>query len=80
LEYGRNEVQIHSDAISPGSRVLLLDDLLATGGTMEACRELVVELGGEVVGAAFVVELLALKGREKIGTPNIKSLLEFEYC
>ena len=80
LEYGTNTVQIHSDAISPGNRVLLLDDLLATGGTMAATRQLVAELGGEVVGAAFVVELLALKGREKIGTPNIKSLLEFEYC
>ena len=80
LEYGTNTVQIHADAISPGSRVLLVDDLLATGGTMEATRQLVSELGGEVVGAAFVVELLALKGREKIGTPNIKALLGFEYC
>ena len=80
LEYGTNEVQIHGDAITTGNRVLLVDDLLATGGTMEATRQLVTELGGEVVGAVFVVELLALKGREKIGTPNIKSLLEFEYC
>jgi len=80
LEYGSNTVQIHGDAISPGNRVLLVDDLLATGGTMEATRQLVTELGGEVVGAAFVVELLALKGREKIGTPNIKALLGFEYC
>jgi len=80
LEYGTNTIQINSDAVAPGHRVLLLDDLLATGGTMEACRQLVTELGGEVVGAAFVMELLALKGREKIGTPNIKSLLEFEYC
>jgi len=80
LEYGTNEVHINSDAVSPGNRVLLVDDLLATGGTMEATRQLVAELGGEVVGAAFVVELLALKGRDKIGTPNIKSLLEFEYC
>ena len=80
LEYGSNTIQINSDAISPGSRVLLLDDLLATGGTMEACRQLVTELGGEVVGAVFVMELLALKGRTKIGTPNIKTLLEFEYC
>jgi len=80
LEYGSNMVQVHSDAVPPGSRVLLLDDLLATGGTMEASRQLIAELGGEVVGAAFVMELLALKGREKIGTPNIKSLLQFEYC
>jgi len=80
LEYGSNTVQIHSDAVSPGHRVLLLDDLLATGGTIEATRQLVAELGGEIVGAAFVMELLALKGREKIKTPNIKSLLQFEYC
>jgi adenine phosphoribosyltransferase len=80
LEYGSNIVQISSDAVSPGNRVLLLDDLLATGGTMEACRQLVTELGGEVVGLAFVMELLALKGREKIDSPNIKSLLQFEYC
>ena len=80
LEYGTNTIQIHSDAIQPGNRVLLLDDLLATGGTIEACRQLVTELGGEIVGVAFVMELLALKGREKIGSPNIKSLLQFEYC
>ena len=80
LEYGTNTIQIHGDAISPGNRVLLLDDLLATGGTMEATRQLVAELGGEIVGAIFVMELLALKGREKIGMPNIKSLLKFEYC
>jgi len=80
LEYGTNTIQIHSDAIQPGNRVLLLDDLLATGGTMEASRQLIVELGGEVAGVAFVIELLALKGREKIATPNIKSLLQFEYC
>ena len=80
LEYGSNTIQINSDAVSPGKRVLLLDDLLATGGTMEASRQLVAELGGEVVGAVFVMELLALKGRGKIGTTNIKSLLQFEYC
>ena len=80
LEYGTNTIQIHSDAIRPGNRVLLLDDLLATGGTMEASRQLIEELGGKVVGAAFVIELLALKGREKIATSNIKSLLQFEYC
>ena len=80
LEYGTNTIQINSDAVLPGNQVLLLDDLLATGGTMEACRQLVTELGGEVVGAMFVMELFALKGREKIKTPNIKSLLQFEYC
>ena len=80
LEYGTNTIQINSDAVSPGNRVLLLDDLLATGGTIEACQQLVLELGGEVAGAVFVMELLALKGREKINIPNVKSLLQFEYC
>jgi len=79
LEYGSNMIQIHSDAVAPGKRVLLLDDLLATGGTVEACRQLVEELGGQVVGAAFIMELLSLEGRKKIRTPNIKSLLQFEY-
>jgi len=79
LEYGSNTVQIHSDAVSPGKRVLILDDLLATGGTVEASRQLVAELGGEVVGAAFIMELLSLEGRKKIKTPNVKSLLQFEY-
>lgn len=80
LEYGSSTIQIHSDAVSPGKRVLLLDDLLATGGTIEACRQLVTELGGEVVGTVFIIELLALEGRKNIKTPNVKSLLQFEYC
>ena len=80
LEYGSNMIQINSDAVQPGNKVLLLDDLLATGGTIEACRQLVEELGGEIVGAVFVMELLALKGRKKINTANVKSLLQFEYC
>jgi adenine phosphoribosyltransferase len=79
LEYGMNTIQINSDAVKTGDRVLLLDDLLATGGTMEACRQLVTELGGEVVGAAFVIELLSLNGRANIKTPNIKALMKFDY-
>ena len=78
LEYGSNMIQMNSDAVSPGSRVLLVDDLLATGGTMGACRQLITELGGEVAGVACVIELLSLKGRENIGTANIKSLMQFE--
>lgn len=78
LEYGVNTIQINSDAVSPGKRVLLVDDLLATGGTMEACRQLIAELGGEVAGAAFVLELLALKGRDKINTANVQSLIQYE--
>ena len=78
LEYGSNTVQMNVDAISKGDRVLLVDDLLATGGTMEACRELVEENGGQVVGAAFVMELLFLKGREKIKTSNVATLLQYD--
>ncbi|MDR0521799.1 MAG: adenine phosphoribosyltransferase [Planctomycetaceae bacterium] len=77
LEYGTNTIQINCDAVKTGDRVLLLDDLLATGGTIEACRQIVTELGGSVVGAAFVMELIALKGREKIKTPHIETLLQF---
>lgn len=78
LEYGSNTVQMNVDAVNPGDRILLIDDLLATGGTMEACRELIEEQGGKVVGAAFVMELLSLKGREKLKTPNIEVLLQYE--
>ncbi|MCL2004526.1 MAG: adenine phosphoribosyltransferase [Planctomycetaceae bacterium] len=78
LEYGSNTIQVHTDAVAPGNKVLLLDDLLATGGTMEACRQLIEEIGGEVVGAVFVMELLGLGGRETIKTPHIKTLMQFE--
>ena len=78
LEYGSNTIQVHTDAVAPGNKVLLLDDLLATGGTMEACRQLITQLGGEIVGAVFVMELLGLGGRETIKTPNIKTLMQFE--
>lgn len=66
LEYGTNELNIHKDAIAPGQRVLIVDDLLATGGTIEATINLVKELQGEVVGCCFLIELTELKGREKI--------------
>lgn len=69
LEYGSDTVEIHADAVGEGEQVLLVDDLLATGGTAAATWELVKRLGGEVVGAAFVVELEALRGRDKI--PNV---------
>lgn len=78
LEYGSNTVQMNVDAIKPGNRVLLVDDLLATGGTMEACRQLVEEQGGNVVGAAFVMELLSLNGREKLQTGNIATLMQYD--
>ncbi|MDR0704445.1 MAG: adenine phosphoribosyltransferase [Planctomycetaceae bacterium] len=78
LEYGTNTVQMNIDAIQPEKRVLLVDDLLATGGTMEACRQLVAESGGHVVGAAFVIELLFLNGRDKIKMEKIETLIKYE--
>lgn len=77
LEYGRDAVEIHRDAIRPGQRVLLVDDVLATGGTMAAARQLVVGLGGEVVGISFLVELPALKGREKLGNCRVESTIQY---
>jgi adenine phosphoribosyltransferase len=78
LEYGTNTVQMNIDAIQPGQRVLLVDDLLATGGTMEACRQLIAESGGQIVGAAFVIELLFLNGRNKIKMEKIETLVKYE--
>lgn len=66
LEYGRDSLEIHIDAVEPGKRVLIVDDLLATGGTAEAAIKLVKKIGGIIVGIAFVVELEFLKGREKL--------------
>jgi len=79
LEYGKNTIQMHDDAIKPGSRVLLVDDLLATGGTMDACRRLVENQGGVVVGMLFLIELLDLPGREKLGVPSerVKSVIQY---
>ncbi len=78
LEYGKDMVEIHEDAVEKGDRVLIVDDLIATGGTIEATIKLVEMLGGEVVECAFVVELPDLKGREKIKGYNIFALVEFE--
>ncbi len=64
LEYGHNEIQMHSDSIKPGQNVLIVDDLLATGGTVEAAVSLIEQMGGNVVGIAFLIELEALKGRD----------------
>ena len=77
LEYGENHLEIHEDAILEGSRVVLVDDLLATGGTAEAAIRLVESLGGKVVGAAFLVELLFLKGRDKLADRPVFSLLQY---
>lgn len=77
LEYGSAVLEVHIDALGPGDRVLLIDDLLATGGTAKASCELVESLGAEVVACGFVVELDALKGREKLGRWPVHSLLHF---
>lgn len=77
LEYGEATLQLHADAVLPGERVLVCDDLLATGGTTLATVELIEKLGGEVVGLAFLIELLDLKGREKISKYDIFTLMEY---
>lgn len=77
LEYGTNRLEVHRDAIQPGQRVLLVDDLLATGGTAKASAELIEELGGEIVGAAFVIELEFLNGRQGLGDYEVFSLLKY---
>ena len=77
LEYGSNHLEMHVDAIAPGERVLLVDDVLATGGTAGACVEMVRELGGELVGAAFVIELEALEGRTTLPGVDAYSLLVY---
>jgi adenine phosphoribosyltransferase len=77
LEYGKATLQLHQDAILPGDKVLVCDDLLATGGTIAATIELVEKLGGEVVGLAFLIELLDLKGRDLVQGYDIFTLMEY---
>jgi adenine phosphoribosyltransferase len=78
LEYGIDQLEIHQDGVRPGQRVLLCDDLLATGGTAAAAIELVRQLGGAVVGAAFAVELNFLSGRKKLQGVDVFSLLKYD--
>jgi adenine phosphoribosyltransferase len=77
LEYGTATLEVHRDAITRGQRVLIVDDLLATGGTVMGTIELVRRLGGEIAGLSFMVELTALKGREKLGEYTINTLLAY---
>ncbi len=77
LEYGTNTLEVHKDAIQPGQRVLVVDDLLATGGTVIGTIELVQQLKGEVVGLAFLVELLFLKGRERLKQYDVSSVVQY---
>ena len=78
LEYGSDSLEIHADAIQPGQSVLIVDDLLATGGTAAAVARLVEKLGGKVAGLGFVVELDFLKGREKLAGYDVFSLLQYD--
>ena len=77
LEYGTNILEMHKDAIEPGQRVLIVDDLLATGGSAKATAELVEELGGEVVGFIFLIELTDLRGIDKLKGYEVFSLIEY---
>ncbi len=77
LEYGADALEIHQDAVVPGQRILMVDDLLATGGTMTAAIDLTTRLGGKVVGVAFLVELLFLQGRARLKDHQVYSLVQF---
>ena len=80
LEYGKDKIEIHKDAIKPGDKVLLIDDLLATGGTSIAACNLIKKLGGEIIECSFIIDLPDLKGREKLEKRGLKvfSLVQFE--
>lgn len=78
LEYGSDAVEIHKDAITPGQHVLIIDDLLATGGTVAAAAKLVERLSGNIMGICFLIELSFLKGREKLKRYNVHALIDFE--
>lgn len=77
LEYGSDRLEMHQDAIAPGQRVLIVDDLIATGGTAQAAAQLVQQGGGQLVGFAFIIELLFLKGREQLGDVPVISLVQY---
>jgi len=77
LEYGTDAVEIHQDAVGPGQQVLIVDDLLATGGTMAATCKLIDQLGGEIAGLSFLVELAFLNGRERLGDHRIETVVQY---
>ncbi len=78
LEYGEDSLEIHLDAIKPGQKVLIVDDLLATGGTISATADLVKKLKGEIIGFSFVIELDSLKGRQKLAPYDVFSLVHYD--
>ena len=77
LEYGSAVIEIHKDAIKPGQKVVIIDDLIATGGTIEAITKLIKQLGGEVVKIVFLMELEGLKGREKLAGYDVESVISY---
>ncbi len=77
LEYGTDTLEMHSDSIIRGQRVLIVDDLLATGGTMKACVDMVTQLGGSIAGVAVLIELAGLGGRDKIGRRDVHSVIQY---
>jgi adenine phosphoribosyltransferase len=77
LEYGTDALEIHDDGVAKGQRVLIVDDLLATGGTAKAARDLITKLGGEVHALAFLIELVALNGREKLAGETVHTVLKY---
>lgn len=77
LEYGSATIEVHTDAIQPGQRVLLLDDVLATGGTAEAAARLLEDIGAEVVTVSFLIELGFLEGRSRLGGRDVRSLIRY---
>lgn len=77
LEYGKSTVEVHRDAIKKGAKVLMVDDLLATGGTMAAACKLIERIGGKIIGIAFLVELSELGGREKLDEYDIKTIIRY---
>ncbi|MBP3703783.1 MAG: adenine phosphoribosyltransferase, partial [Lachnospiraceae bacterium] len=78
LEYGTAVVELHKDSIQPGQKVVVVDDLIATGGTIEACAGLIEKLGGEVVKIVFLMELAGLKGRDKLKKYDVSSVIIYE--
>lgn len=78
LEYGKAVIEMHKDSIKPGQKVLIVDDLIATGGTTEAMIKLIEELGGEVVGMVFLIELAGLKGRERLNGYRMETAITYE--
>ncbi len=77
LEYGEDKLEMHKDAIQPGDKILVHDDLLATGGTMNAVCQLIEQLGGEIVQVSFIVELSFLKGRDKLKSYDVRSIVDY---